>query len=148
TRWRRSVLILGMLAVISVPEAARAAADLVSFEESPDGLRIRVDGQPFATYVPERGETTRPFLDHLRTPAGVQVTRNNPPIEGEDLSDHPTFHPGVWLAFGDLNGADSWRNAEAIRRAGDVERHPSGPGQGRLAVRLHHRQGERTIAEE
>jgi hypothetical protein len=23
--------------------------------------------------------------------------------------DHPEFHPGVWLAFGNLNGADNWR---------------------------------------
>ncbi|QDV34379.1 Serpin (serine protease inhibitor) [Tautonia plasticadhaerens] len=120
----------------------------VAFEDQPDGLRITVGGQPFATYVFERGETPSPFLEHLHTPGEVQVTRNNPPVEGVDIADHPTFHPGLWLAFGDLGGADSWRNADPIRHAGFVKEPQGGPGRGGFTVRnLHSRDGG-VIAEE
>ncbi|QDV35695.1 DUF6807 domain-containing protein [Tautonia plasticadhaerens] len=120
----------------------------VAFEDQPDGLRMTIGGEPFATYVFERGETTRPFLEHLHTPRGVQVTRNNPPVEGVDIADHPTFHPGLWLAFGDLGGPDSWRDNDPIRHAGFVEEPQGGPGRGDFVVRNRHIKGGEVIAEE
>ena len=39
----------------------------------------------------------------------MQVTRHHPPIEGQDRVDHGTFHPGIWMAFGDISGSDYWR---------------------------------------
>src|SRR5262249_50236691 len=75
-------------------------------------------------------------------PDGTRVTRNNPPDRGVDLADHPSLHPGLWLAFGDLNGADSWRNKDRIRHAGFVEEPGGGPGRGAFAVRnCHERAG-------
>jgi hypothetical protein len=50
----------------------------------------------------------------LRAPSGVAVTRHHPPIAGSDATDHDTMHPGVWLAFGDLNAQDFWRNKARI----------------------------------
>jgi hypothetical protein len=50
----------------------------------------------------------------------VPVTRHHPPQPG-DLDDHATFHPGIWLAFGDLSGADSWRLKARVEHAGFVE---------------------------
>lgn len=44
----------------------------------------------------------------------MQVTRNHPPIIGEDAVDHDTMHPGIWLGFGDISGQDYWRNAASI----------------------------------
>ncbi len=70
---------------------------------------------PIATYVYRDPEIPRPYFAHLRGPGGIQVSRNHPPIEGRDNTDHPTFHPGLWLAFGDLSGADNWRNKAAVR---------------------------------
>jgi hypothetical protein len=29
--------------------------------------------------------------------------------------DHPTMHPGIWLAFGNISGQDFWRNKATIR---------------------------------
>ncbi len=160
--WFRCLLV--MLALLSVPRSAWADdgsgpfrgrqregapdASPVAFEEQPNGLRIRIGGEPFATYVFEQGETTRPFLEHLRSPGGVQVTRNNPPVAGVDLADHPTFHRGLWLAFGDLNGADSWRNAAPIRHAGFIEEPRGGEGRGRFTVRNRYLKDGRDIAEE
>jgi hypothetical protein len=50
----------------------------------------------------------------------VLVTRNHPPQPG-DLNDHATFHPGVWLAFGDLSGADSWRLKARVEHVEFIE---------------------------
>ncbi|MEW4568361.1 PmoA family protein [Tautonia sp. JC769] len=133
-------------------EIAQADSDpdapTVAFEERPDGLGITIGGEPFATYVFEQGRIPRPFLEHLRSPSGVQVTRSNPPVEGVDIADHPTFHPGLWLALGDLNGADSWRNADPIRHAGFVEEPLGSPGRGRFAVRNRYLKDGEVIAEE
>ncbi len=144
-------LLLGTILLIGlVGPAPRIKADepKVGFEPAPDGLQITIDGQPFAHYVFESGETTRPFLEHLHAPDGTQVTRNNPPVEGHDLTDHPTFHPGLWLAFGDLNGADSWRNQERIRHAGFVKEPQGGPGRGTFAVRNRYEKGSTLLGAE
>ena len=45
---------------------------------------------------------------------GLKVTRNHPPIQGVDELDHANLHPGIWLAFGDINGHDFWRNKAAM----------------------------------
>src|SRR5207248_1662398 len=42
--------------------------------------------------------------------SGIQVSRNNPPIPGQDPDDHGDMHPGLWMAFSDLGGHDFWRN--------------------------------------
>jgi hypothetical protein len=51
----------------------------------------------------------------MRAPDGTQVTRTHPPVEGVDATDHADMHPGIWLAFGDINGEDFWRNKGTIR---------------------------------
>ncbi len=74
-----------------------------------------VDGDhAIATYVYHDPEIPRPYFAHLHGPGGVRVSRNHPPVEGRDKTDHPTFHPGLWLAFGDLSGADFWRNMATV----------------------------------
>jgi hypothetical protein len=57
----------------------------------------------------------RPFFANLRAPGGIRITRNFPPIAGADAADHADMHPGLWLGFGDINGADFWRNGGAMR---------------------------------
>ncbi len=56
----------------------------------------------------------RPYLTRLQTLSGKKVTRNHPPIEGTDATDHDTMHPGIWLGFGDFAGSDFWRNKGTI----------------------------------
>jgi hypothetical protein len=38
-----------------------------------------------------------------------------------DDADHDTMHPGLWLAFGSLNGLDYWRNKAEIRHVRYME---------------------------
>jgi hypothetical protein len=140
-----------MLVLIGTGGPTRTAlADdpAVAFERRPDGLRVTIGGMPFARYVYGTEAITRPFFESIRAPDGTQVTRNNPPVEGVDLADHPTFHPGLWLAFGDLSGADSWRNKDRIRHAGFVEEPQGGFGRGSFAVRNRHEKAGTVIGDE
>jgi hypothetical protein len=112
------VLFTGMM-----PPAAdrRAAAAEFAVEQKPDRLVITDGGQPVATYVFRDDKIPRPYFARVHAPGRVQVTRNHPPIPAVDATDHDTMHPGVWLAFGDINGHDFWRNKAKIIHARFVE---------------------------
>jgi hypothetical protein len=58
----------------------------------------------------------RPYFCNV-TAYGSALTRNHP-AEPSDVKDHPTMHPGIWLAFGDLNGHDFWRNKAKVVHEG------------------------------
>jgi len=119
-----------------VPWMALAAGDgpQVSFEQGDGSLAIGIGGQPFATYVWKDQNIPRPYFCGLRAPNGAQVTRNHPPIEGTDRTDHADYHPGLWLAFGDIDGADFWRNKARVRHERFVKRPEGGAGAGSFSV--------------
>ena len=79
-----------------------------------DRLDIQLDGQAIASYYFAHPETRRPFFAHVKTPDGRQVTRNFPPIEGKDPTDHAYMHPGLSLGFAVLNGENFWHNDRGI----------------------------------
>ena len=85
------------------------AAKGFCIEEHKSRLVLKVDGKPFGDFITEHPEVRRPFMIHLRNRAGTQLTRSFPP-QGEDPQDHADMHPGLWLAFGGINGTDFWRN--------------------------------------
>jgi len=93
------------------------STDRIQIEQSDGELIIRVDDQAVATYVYNDPNILRPYFAHVKTLDGIQATRNHPPIKGVDRTDHDTMHPGIWLAFGDLDGVDFWRNkAQVVHR--------------------------------
>lgn len=141
-------LMLVLIGTGGLAQMAPADDSDVGFQRCPDGLQITIGGRPFARYHFGSEAITRPFFEPIHAPGGTQVTRNNPLVDGVDLTDHPTFHPGLWLAFGDLNGADSWRNKDRIRHAGFVEKPQGGPGRGTFVVRNRYEKGDRVIGEE
>ena len=115
--------------------ALYADEPVVSFKEKPGQVEIVIGDEPLATYYYQDEKITRPHFAHLRAPGGVQVTRNHPPIDGKDDTDHATLHPGLWLAFGDLSKADSWRNKAQVRHASFIDKPIGGAGTGSFAVR-------------
>lgn len=129
----------GVLLCLSVPWLARTAESAeppgvprVSFQSQAGALVVSVEDQPIASYVYEdrTSKIPRPYFAHVKAPGGIQVTRNHPPVPGEDREDHATMHPGIWLAFGDLDGQDFWRNKASVthvRLAGNPQ---GGPGSG------------------
>jgi hypothetical protein len=74
------------------------------------GLDIYWDSQRIAEYRHGNPETPRPYFSNIHSLDGKRLTRSFPPVAGVDPTDHDKLHPGVWLAFGNLNGVDFWRN--------------------------------------
>ncbi len=97
-----------ILAALPPSILAQAPADL-TIQSDAGRVVITNAGKPVATYVYRDAKIPRPYFAHVHAPGSVQVTRNHPPIAGKDATDHAEFHLGLWLAFGDLGGADSWR---------------------------------------
>ena len=116
------------------PQKGGTSSPVVSFEQKPGALTILVGGKPFASYIYEDEKITRPYFAHVKSPCGIQVTRNYPPQEG-DPKDHSTFHPGIWLSFGDINGNDYWRLKAKVEHEMFVEQPKGGPGKGTFVVR-------------
>ena len=107
----------------------------VTFSQQPQAVQIDVDGKPVATYVYADAKISRPYICDVYAPNGIQVTRNHPPVKGKDPTDHDLLHPGIWMAFGDLGGADNWRNRDRVLHDGFVEKPIGGAGRGTFAVR-------------
>ena len=98
-----------------------AADSNLTIERQDDRLVIRAGDNSIAHYVFRDPKIPRPYFAHVKTPRGTQATRTHPPREGTDAIDHATMHPGIWLAFGDLDGEDFWRNKASIRHVKFVE---------------------------
>ena len=76
------------------------------------------------------------------------MTRNHPPVEGQDATDHATFHPGLWLAFGDVSGADFWRNKATVKHVEFVEAPAADATGGGFAVKNAYVSKDQPICEE
>lgn len=107
--WIGCFTIIGLLTgCSSMSKMGKNSSLMVEFQQKPGRLLILIDKKPFATYVYEDSITTRPYFENVKTPCGIQATRNHPTLAG-DPKDHSSWHPGIWLSFGDLNGIDYWR---------------------------------------
>lgn len=116
--WIRAAL--AGIAIVLAPSLHAGEPPAFAFVAKPGAIEISIRGEPFATYVFRDPEIPRPYFAHVRAPGGIQVTRHHPPSEG-DPQDHATLHPGIWLAFGDLSGHDSWRLKARVESEGIVE---------------------------
>lgn len=128
----RSISVLAIIVLAAA--SATADAPVVGFKSGPGKVDITIGGKPFATYVYEDAEIVRPYFAHVRAPGGTQVTRNHPPVEGKDPTDHATYHPGVWLTFGDISGNDYWRLKAETTHERFVRKPKGGPGKGTFTV--------------
>ena len=100
-----------------------ANAQEFAFTRADNRLEIRYDDRPVATYVFVDDDISRPYFSNVFAPNGEQVTRRYPtdPVINQDNDDHATYHPGIWLAFGDLGGEDYWRNDARVRHVRFLE---------------------------
>jgi hypothetical protein len=131
-------------------KGSSAQGSAVAFRHAPNVLHIDIGGRPFADYIYSNKVITRPFFAHVKSPAGIQVTRNYPPDPDKDLTDHDTFHPGLWMSFGDINGNDYWRLKARVEHEMFVEAPEGGPGKGSFTVRNYYwnNEGKDRIAAE
>ena len=125
------------------------AGEPLSFEEHPDRVELRWGDKPFATYVYRDEQILRPYFANVRTRAGVRVTRSLPPsAEQGESTDHGTMHPGLWLAFGDISGADFWRNKGTVEHVEFIDAPQITGDAVWFTVRNRYRSSDRTILEE
>jgi putative membrane-bound dehydrogenase-like protein len=114
---------------------AQASPAQVVFNKGDDQLDITIDGKSFATYVWKDEKTSRPYFKQVKALGGeIQITRNHPPQPG-DLSDHETYHPGIWWGFGDVGGNDYWRMKAKVIGGEFIEDPKGGDDSGSFAVR-------------
>jgi hypothetical protein len=107
------------LAVATAEVAVTPATGGLTIRREPDRLVIMdADGLAAATFAFDAPGCGRPAILDLAAPGGGLVTRPCPPRKGSDDDDHATMHPGLWLGFSDLSGADPWRQKTAVRFAG------------------------------
>ena len=114
---------------------ASGAALVVDLVQESGKITVMIGGEPMATYCYADESILRPYFAQVRAPGSVQVTRNQPPIEGQDSIDHAKLHPGIWMAFGDLDGGDFWRNRGRVVHEDFVEQPKGGLNKGSFAVR-------------
>lgn len=127
------VLFALLPAGFAIPAPAEPA---VHFSVREGALDVRIGGQTVAEYVWRDSELPRPYFRQLATPGGLLASRNYPPdpVADQGNDDHPLFHPGAWMAFGDAAGADFWRNKARVRHITFLEPPRSDEGHGTFAV--------------
>lgn len=116
-----------VMIVICSPLTARAQAQAsqaqgFAVEQKLDRLIVTSSKRPVIEFVFHDEKIARPYICNVHAPSGARLTRNNPPDPSSDATDHDTMHPGIWLAFGDINGQDFWRNKGHIEHVRFSER--------------------------
>lgn len=124
-----------LLASSAQSRAADPSSTEVKFVQGTGRVTVLVDGMPVAVYCYEDERVRRPYFAHVRSTSGIQVTRNQPPVAGQDSTDHGTFHPALWMSFAELGGSDYWRNFASVKQIEFVESPQDGIGRGSFAVR-------------
>ena len=107
----------------------------MAFERRGDQLKITLGGEPLATYVVRDETILRPYFAHPcpgRHPGDAPVPAGR---RGPTRPTTPTMHPGLWLAFGDINGVDFWRNKGRVEHDGSSAAPEGGAGTGTFTVR-------------
>jgi hypothetical protein len=110
-----------------LPVAAGACAAEVTAEKTPEGVAIKVDGQPFTEYLVKSG--SKPILGPLVGPTGKRMTRNWPMetgVAGETDRDHP-HQRSLWFTHGDVNGIDFWSEGKGRIEHREFVKIDSGP---------------------
>ena len=131
-------IVFSLLTIAAIAAPALAAEKQVAFEQGDGRLKITLSGEPFAEYVWRDDKILRPYFTRVYAPGGIQVTRNHPPVAGQDTTDHDTMHPGIWLAFGDIRGEDFWRNKGRVVHEKFVKAPNSGGDRGSFMVKNHY----------
>lgn len=145
---RRIITSVVILTVLAIACQAAPVAPRFGFSAQPRMIVIKVDDQPLATYVYSDPETLRPYFKDIHAPGGIQISRFHPPREGVDPTDHAALHPGLWLAFGDLSGADFWRNKARVEHVEFVVAPRATGHEGSFTVRNRYVEDGKILCEE
>ena len=110
---------LAMLMLLATPISqwcnandSNSKAPEVTATSTDAGVRIEIDGKPFAEYLTK--EVPQPVIWPVVGPAGKSMTRSYPlgPVQDNEKADH-IHHRSLWFTHGDVNGLDFWRDQPA-----------------------------------
>ena len=99
-------ILLSLLILASV-FPIHAADSQVKITPDDKKLAIEIDGKPFTTYFFADGNGVpfrRPMFSPVKMADGTQITEDQTAL---GVKEHP-HHRSVWVAHGDVNGADHW----------------------------------------
>lgn len=103
------------LAVLTLCSSKIGAAEGVQISQTPDKLRIEVNGEHFTDYC--FSGAPHVYFYPLMGPGGVAMTRDFPMKKTESEEQDHKHHRSLWFAHGDVNGVDFWSEEE---RAGSI----------------------------
>jgi len=114
--WIADELRAGQRREYEILSGASVAALSVALVDVNGEVEFRIAGELFTSYH-YGGGIVRPFLYPVIGPGGKGMTRNYPMIQNVpgETNDHK-HHRSVWVAFGDINGADDWSEEEGCAR--------------------------------
>lgn len=124
------------------------AADPLRLEDGEGKLTIHHRDVPLAVYVYKDAEILRPYFCQVKSLTGRSITRSHPPKAGAEAVDHPTMHPGIWLAFGALGSGDFWRNKGRVEHVEFDEKPEVVDDRIRFRVRQRYVMDGKTLCEE
>lgn len=93
--------------VLEQGEASLSEEQGVLVRECPEGLEVKIDGEPFFVYQTKNGP--KPYCWPILGPTGKPITRAFPMkrgVPGEAWDHH--HHRSLWFTHGKVNGHDFW----------------------------------------
>ena len=104
----RTCILLPCLLLLGAASATCAGeAPAVKLTQEATAVKVELGGKPFTTYWyagPLAQPLVRPYLYPVLASDGVEVTSDQGTVKG---GDHP-HHRSLWVAHGEVNGADHW----------------------------------------
>ena len=129
---RKAVLVLSMALIAN---RAPAAPSTVEFVQGDNKIDVVIAGKPFTSYL-YGGDLTKPVLVPVRTPSGIEVSRQHPLVKTEGASADHEHHVGIFFAVDQVNGVNFWKNTAVPPQIRHIEttQMAGGPGKGTLST--------------
>lgn len=136
--------LVAYLLSLKKPEPLQGKAGEFEFRREANELNLYLGQSPIATYLLDHEDLTRRAFVNVKTPSGIQVTRNFPPRKPEDIDPgykaedgiiHPVMHPGLWMSFGWIDGNDYWRLQSRVKFETFLSEPEGGDGSASFATR-------------
>jgi hypothetical protein len=148
---RQRVIVATLLLAACTSASGIEPTSTFQWTQAAGQLELQKRGKPLATYIFHDPQIARPYWKHLHSSQGRLLSRDFPPHAADD-HDHANMHPGLWLAFGDLNGHDFWRNRARVEHVRFVTEptvdSETGIAVATFAVENRYAAGEQEIARE
>jgi hypothetical protein len=116
----RRTLVIAAVLVFGLTLSHQASAADVQVEKTDGGVVVKLDGQPFTTYLFKSG--AKPILWPVIGPTGKEMTRAYPMREGDKTEKVDHIHQrSFWFTHGDVNGLDFWAETAKPEKQGRIE---------------------------